>query len=266
MIRPYKTITNRVDGVSAGAPECPRSRGPHPVGPVPRPGLPSIAGGSRQVKIDANMGKTMGRKREEVAAGTFDAGARGWIVRTAHSNYHRVAGWYELEDLIQDGALIFMKCRKRYIEEHPGSVENQRHFMGKFQRAFSNHITDLAWKRTRQNEVPMPEVVSEEDGGIIEVDIITEPEAATLAVMLRQAPVQIKRVLELFATEVGLKRLRKHRKHTLESSRKETMNDRLCFMTGLDPDIYDLSGAIKSYLSPNKELATVFDAWADPEI
>lgn len=78
---------------------------------------------------------------------TMDDGARYWMVKTAKANYWRVASWYELDDLIQDGMLCWWRIVDRY-ETKAGRVRARRHLMRLFQRTYTNHIHDLAKART----------------------------------------------------------------------------------------------------------------------
>ena len=52
----------------------------------------------------------------------FDAGVRGWIVKTAYKHYWRVSSYYEFDDLVQDGYLCYAKClrtfRPKGFEKH----------------------------------------------------------------------------------------------------------------------------------------------------
>jgi len=62
----------------------------------------------------------------------------GWIVNHATKNFWRVADWYELDDLIQDGLMVAYKCRERY-----GEKLDPPHFMALVKTAFYRHIAEL---------------------------------------------------------------------------------------------------------------------------
>ena len=62
----------------------------------------------------------------------------GWIVNHATSNYWRVADWYELDDLIQDGLVKAYQCQQKY-----GADQDPPLFMAQVKKAFYRHITDL---------------------------------------------------------------------------------------------------------------------------
>lgn len=92
--------------------------------------------------------------------GRLDRPLVRWIYSTARKHYWRVAHWYELEDLIQDGMLIYSKCHQRYAKV----AANQQHFMALVQTAFMRHITTLARARkTREGkqsfvDVALPQI------------------------------------------------------------------------------------------------------------
>ena len=71
----------------------------------------------------------------------------GWIFNYAAQNHWRVSGFYDIDDLCQDGLLIAVICRNRY--GIPGIDITHPHFMSLVQSAFKRHLIDL----TRKHEV-----------------------------------------------------------------------------------------------------------------
>jgi hypothetical protein len=86
----------------------------------------------------------------------------GWIIKHARTNYWRVAGWYELDDLIQDGLLCGYKCLAIYgtpIPNEAGRIDrprldeiNEPHFMSLVQRTFYNHMGQLIRDKRRGDD------------------------------------------------------------------------------------------------------------------
>jgi hypothetical protein len=82
-----------------------------------------------------------------------------WIKSHARKHYWRVAGWYELDDLIQDGLVCACKCLERYgtpTPKRPGRINRPRlneldepHYMALVQTAFYRHIGDLVRSKRR---------------------------------------------------------------------------------------------------------------------
>jgi len=159
----------------------------------------------------------------------LDRGLRGWIVNTARQNYWRVASWYQLDDLIQDGYLCYSKIAAKY------ETTNQKHFMALVQRTFSNHITDLARNRGRLNEVPVSELSDSPDTFF---DSVMEPhnEAADVAALLLDAPLEALVLLKALSSGFMNTPYRK------EDGTRETPNERVCRITGinLSSDIFDV--------------------------
>jgi hypothetical protein len=203
---------------------------------------------------------------------------RGFIVNTAKENYWRVAAWYDLEDLIQDGYMCYYKCRQRYILEgqewqHGDKARaEERGEVGKtfkplpkdnpknsdikwFQfivgRAFHNHIFSLASRHARHVEVNVSALAPA--GVETAVDIIwdkvcpPQDEEASLMVKLAEAPKEIKQLLQVLVDDAvdGFRWTRYGRRWS--QRRRETTNEYYCRLVGLDPKQVDLVAQIEQY-------------------
>lgn len=128
----------------------------------------------------------------------LDAGVKGWIWNQARANFWKMSGWYEFDDLVQDGYLCYAKCRNnfKYAMEEP-TEENRKEFMGYFQMAFRNHIIDLANSRT---DTPEAALATLPEGQADAVESWAESAAdlgdASLAAMLAKAPAEILEILK----------------------------------------------------------------------
>lgn len=106
----------------------------------------------------------------------FDAGLRGWLKTTAVAEHWRVASWYDVDDLVQDGYICYIKCRDRYTfsppmiegyqdlrlkRGHEPNKTQRQHFMSLVQRAFRNHVHTLSCKYPVLREQPLSDVVRE---------------------------------------------------------------------------------------------------------
>jgi len=69
----------------------------------------------------------------------------GWIHNYALHNYWRVSGFYEVDDLFQDGLVCAIKCRNRYGT--PGVDISHPHYMSLVQTAFIRYLIDLTRQR-----------------------------------------------------------------------------------------------------------------------
>lgn len=138
----------------------------------------------------------------------FDEGMQGWILKTARKEYWRMASWYELEDLIQDGFLCYIKCRNAYTLKPPKpgtqplntttpNKDQRRHFMSLVQTAYRNHIMTLASKFAGGLEEPTPNTLEgDERGNNLEELLPPQPEEASLFLALANAPAELKDVID----------------------------------------------------------------------
>ena len=139
----------------------------------------------------------------------FDSGLRGWLKTTAVAEHWRVASWYSVDDLVQDGYICYFKCRDRYTlgppkpgrqalhpeSGLPGPYPNdaqRRHFMSLVQRAFYNHIYTLAMRYPATQEQPMA-AVSTVDGEPVSMEELLppQPEETSALIAVLQAPAEI---------------------------------------------------------------------------
>lgn len=166
----------------------------------------------------------------------MDEGARYWLFKTAKRNYWRVASWMDIDDLIQDGFL----CWQITIRRHP-DVEDIRILMRYFQVTYSNLLHDLANKRTYSLEVPFC-TLSEEATYLFEQQVCEFGEMMRLII---EAPPQISRCLRaLIFNNLDLSAPYR----LWLDGRRETFNDRLCRLLGVDPKTCNLHKALDTYL------------------
>lgn len=174
----------------------------------------------------------------------FDNGLRGWIVKTAKKNYWRVAAWYDLEDLIQDGLLAYAICRSRYRHR----VQNRRHFMALVQVVFVNHITDLANERTAGQDVAISQIAADgKELQALEYLAGGFTGDAELTATLAAAPEEVRRFLALFNTPTGLERLAKPLRRRADGTR-ETTSERLSTILGMP--VTDMEAMLRNLLAP----------------
>ena len=150
-----------------------------------------------------------------------DKGVRGWLKRIAVSNYWRVSGFYELDDLVSDGYLCYYEVRLRY----PNATARQ-HIMRLFQVTYLNHIHDLAKKRTL--------TLSKLERVAQEHQVRGECAEDDIGLCLAHAPSLIRQVLK--SLDAGLFDV------------KGSPNAYLCRLVGVDPQQVDLVTIIKNHL------------------
>lgn len=150
----------------------------------------------------------------------LDGGLHGWIHNTARKNYRRVAG-YTFNDMVQEGYLVFWKCKSRYVGK--GTVtargvlmralpeipdeQSRKHFMSLVQRALSNRIQDLVAKQPVGRELPIADMLPYEQRPNDDVDLLdkllpSEDEVASVTDLIRTAPREVLQLLDLLISDL----------------------------------------------------------------
>lgn len=161
-------------------------------------------------------------------------------------NHWRVAAWYDVEDLKQDGYACFYKCVERYQRlnrKRKPRKEDRRNFMALVKRTFENHIHDLARKkRLRRVEVPVSQLrladtmTSEawfERYGPVEEAL------CDVSHVLRNVPKELRQLLAALTTDAdqGVRYLRgAPGKHT-GLRKRQTTNEYWCQIAGIKNDV-----------------------------
>lgn len=163
----------------------------------------------------------------------------GWLYHEAARQIWRMPTWIDFDDLISEGLLAFAVCSDRYTY-----VKDAAHFMSLFQRAVLNRYTDIARKRGKLREVPLSDLGDDNsDQPLLERLCGAESGGQMLACLLTEAPKEIRALLRAIATPEGAARLRAPYRRTM--SGRETTNERLCSLVGLDPSKVKLSTMIR---------------------
>ena len=174
--------------------------------------------------------------RPEWAGSSFEK----WAAKMAHNNVWRTLPLHDVEDLMQDAYLYFMLVKERY---NPG---NARHFMSLFMRCFYNHIQNLARDRMRQNETHL--VIETADGEIDYLQELCEDQTALVALHVKlavmDAPTEVQSVLNALTDPEYSYKPKKRRR----GRGRETPNQFLCRIAGLNARKIDVVGQIKEWL------------------
>lgn len=206
----------------------------------------------------------------------LDAGMRGWILRFASRQHHRVARWIDLDDLIQDGFFCYAKCRERYTRRTESgqyqvwlrrtkdwgpavdepTKEDRRHLMSLVQTAFKNHISTLSTRKRALSETLACDLTGDDEDDSQEAawNRVAPPEAeeATLATLIQQAPNELKMLFQLLwddgCRDIAYLRTRirqsyvqgRQRLSLGKLAKRETTNQHFCRLLGLDPEKVDL--------------------------
>lgn len=157
----------------------------------------------------------------------MDRGCRLWLTSFAKKNFWRVSSWYDMDDLLQDGYLLYLRVRERYPD-----ITHPPHIMRLFRTTFTRHLHDLARQRERQLDTPLSVVVANPDVPhevVLDLMLRGERGLEEVQVALVKAPECVLRLLELLASEDGCRRLRS--RYRLVHGVRETLNQRIARLT-----------------------------------
>lgn len=149
----------------------------------------------------------------------------GWTVNYCQRNEWRLPPSVGLDDMIQEGFLIFSRCKLKYPE-----VITPGHFFALYKTAFTNHFTDAAGIRTKR-EVCHTNLFGDEGSDFDAGNLLGEAsygseEEVIMSALLADAPEEIRKVLVETGALYGLK-------ETPTMPKDEpAINDRLCDMAG----------------------------------
>ncbi len=164
----------------------------------------------------------------------------GWIYNHARKNYWRMASYYELDDLIQDGLMCAYKCLDRY-----GTDLDPPHFMKLVQRSFHNYIGELLRSSRIVNDNTNISDLNSKYSETTILDKISTPEEGEqeLNILISELPETLRKVVELYINNP--EKVRKLRSRL--NGRDETLSDRLFKLTGFDRR-RDFETELRSYL------------------
>jgi hypothetical protein len=125
----------------------------------------------------------------------FEGPIEGWVVNGMKANYFRVENTHSREEYLQEAYLVFLRVKRKY----EGKVEEPKHFMSLFKRAWTNELNDLATKATNARMLVAMPMLRSDDGDELEYEPMGELDnEGFLAVLVRQAPREVSMVLNLF--------------------------------------------------------------------
>lgn len=142
----------------------------------------------------------MGRQVRRPFDSFFDQGLKGWLIQYAAKHHWRMSSWVDLEDLIQEGYVVFAFCKDRYYynpTDPSREVRERAHFMALFKRVYASVVSDMA--RRNQRDIPQmvisqlaipgtEEAALEALGGGIDGD-------AELAATIAKASIEVRKLL-----------------------------------------------------------------------
>lgn len=174
-----------------------------------------------------------GRYRGERQPMRIDEYLKRWIKIHASRNHWRVAHWMDLDDLIQDGLVLWLHVATRYKD----TVSERAHMVSLFQTSYIRHVHALANKRTAAvTEVQWTNLMASSDGE----DVVDEPACLSdngdgaaeteLRALLAKAPEPLRKLLDFFEHGEVWRLTKLYRRRY--GGLRETFNERLARLTG----------------------------------
>lgn len=212
------------------------------------PSLPAVSSKPR-FKLDASY--TM----------RIDRAAQRWLYQYAARNLWRVSGWYDLDDLVQEGLLYWHKVVTHYRD----TVTERPHMMRLFQTTYRNRIHALSLERTKRLSDETGKVVSEVpflgdeefsmkhsgrsrfDGGDRVSDNGEQAAEIEFNGLMANAPEPLRRLFVVLQKDDGPKRLRSIYRMYGDGTR-ETFNQRLASLIGWSGEAPNFRQMLADYL------------------
>jgi len=137
-------------------------------------------------------------------------------------NEWRVRPLYELDDLLQESYLLFLKLQERY------NFQNAKHFMAMWKICLHNWLGGLSMLRTKRCEVSLEEI-----------DLVDTKQDRAVAIIAWEkrkatAPEPIRRLVEAVESGRGVPSLKFRRYH---SGGREATSKHLCRIAGVNPRV-----------------------------
>jgi hypothetical protein len=170
----------------------------------------------------------------------------GFVVNFLRRNYWRVQSYMEYEDCLQEAWLKFNQVKVKY-----GNLDTPQHFMTIYKLAWTNKFNELAvWSGKHRAEVCVSQLETDdaEDTGALGLLAGDFNNDGMLAIMIDQAPHEVKHVLHLFLTapvevlDMFAETWKSRGRH------KPYGNAHLCELLGL-PEKTDVVGMVTAYFA-----------------
>ena len=177
-----------------------------------------------------------------------DAIALRWMKSYARKNLWRVSPWMDLDDLIQLGFEAYYETRGRYV-----TATDPRHIQSLFQLVFRSKIENAVRGYKKQVDdadsvyIDMYDSIHHTDHSNHLSFRVTNTKA-----LLLKAPKEVADVVNILVKEPD-ELTKPYVKD--EKGRRETLNDRLCRLLGMDPKAVDLVQWTRDYFEGVKHAA-----------
>lgn len=122
----------------------------------------------------------------------FTGPVEGYVVNFLRKNFWRIAGTHEWDDAMQEARLIFLRVQRKYPDAE------DKHLMSLFKTAWGHHFTDLSVKDSRGRHIQSESNLARDEDSLPREMVGATDNDGMLAMMIRQAPSEVRMVLSLF--------------------------------------------------------------------
>lgn len=162
----------------------------------------------------------------------FKGPIEGWTVNFCKKSMWRVEGSMEWADVMQEAYIVYLRCCSKYPD-----IDTPQHFMVLYQRAWVNQFTNFANADTKLRALVSENVLSPAESGASFESVGELMNDGHLALMIKQAPSEVRMVLNLFLsapTEILDLALSDWKQ---DQRRKTGGSAKICRMLGLPADL-----------------------------
>lgn len=177
-----------------------------------------------------------------------DAIALRWMKSYARKNLWRVAPWMDLDDMIQLGYEAYYETRSRYA-----TATDPRHIQSLFQLVFRSKIENAVRGNTKQvDDADSPYLDLLNTDHQVNDTCLMFSKLLDIHALIIKAPREVVSVVDVLVKEP--EELTKPYEKDARG-RRETLNDRLCRILGMDPKSVDLVKWTRDYFEGVKHAA-----------
>lgn len=126
----------------------------------------------------------------------WEGAVEGYVVNTMKTQYFRVQRTLTRDEYVNEAFIVFSRVQTKYKK----TVDEDKHLMALFKTAWSRRLNDLSTEDTHQRMFVQAPITRSSEGEDIEgFDPVGDLDNdGMLAIVIREAPQEIKQVLNLF--------------------------------------------------------------------
>lgn len=183
-------------------------------------------------------------KRVKLFVPEFNDTLKKWTAAFCYKNAWKVAGLMDYDDLYQECCVKFTVCKNKYR-----NLDGPAHFASLYRTACGNMLINFAAKRNEMFEAKLQraEPTPERDP----LDAVWVDEHFGYLQRLVDTVPELKELVSAFNDQAKMQEMRKGKRVSRARCGvrlRETRNQFLCRVLGLDPDQFNVAQAIDDYL------------------